>query len=194
MARHEKTFVCSFPDCGKRFRTKFSLSRHDLLHSQEKNFICEFCNKKFALLQYLKEHRSTHTSEKPYVCGVSGCQERFSQTGKLSLHRRTHPEYKLKKYHSSSSYNKAITQKKGKRSIAKEVSSIVHKENIMTSSGEEQVNVGVVDGQGEKRVNIENKQADLYLWYLNNLHSPMSLIVRPILPQPKNTQQTFSNF
>jgi hypothetical protein len=79
-----------------------------LVHTQEKNFICEFCGKKFALLQYLKEHTNTHTSEKPYVCGVAGCQERFSQTGKLSLHRRTHPQYMLKEYHSNSSYNKKV--------------------------------------------------------------------------------------
>ena len=109
----DKLFVCDFPGCEKKFKTKFSLCRHNLVHSQEKNYTCEFCGKKFALLQYLKEHTNTHTSEKPYVCGVAGCQERFSQTGKLSLHRRTHPEYSLKKYHSNSAYNKR--QRKLKR-------------------------------------------------------------------------------
>lgn len=103
----DKLFICPFPRCGKRFKTKFSMCRHNLVHSQEKNYSCKYCGKKFALYQYLKEHTNTHTSEKPYVCGVSGCQERFSQTGKLSLHRRTHPEYKLKKYHANSEYNKA---------------------------------------------------------------------------------------
>ncbi len=102
----DRLFVCTFPGCGKCFKTKFSMTRHGLVHSQEKNFVCEFCGKRFALLQYLKEHTNTHTSAKPYVCGVAGCQERFSQTGKLSLHRRTHPEYALKEYHSNASYNK----------------------------------------------------------------------------------------
>ncbi|MDR3734208.1 MAG: C2H2-type zinc finger protein [Acidobacteriaceae bacterium] len=102
----DRLFVCTFPSCGKRFKTKFSMTRHGLVHSQEKNYVCEFCGKKFALLQYLKEHTNTHTSAKPYICGVAGCQERFSQTGKLSLHRRTHPEYALKEYHSNASYNK----------------------------------------------------------------------------------------
>lgn len=102
----DKLFICSYPNCGKKFKTKFSMCRHNLVHSQEKNFSCKYCGKKFALYQYLKEHTNTHTSEKPYVCGVSGCKERFSQTGKLSLHRRTHPEYKLKKYHPNSEYNK----------------------------------------------------------------------------------------
>jgi len=110
----DKLFVCDFPGCDKRFKTKFSLCRHNLVHSQEKNYTCDFCGKKFALLQYLKEHTNTHTAEKPYVCGVAGCQERFSQTGKLSLHRRTHPEYKLKKYHSNSAYNKRHSKAKRK--------------------------------------------------------------------------------
>jgi len=102
----DKLFECTFASCTRRFKTKFSMCRHALVHSQEKNFSCEYCGKKFALLQYLKEHANTHTGEKPYVCGVAGCQERFSQTGKLSLHRRTHPEYALKEYRSNASYNK----------------------------------------------------------------------------------------
>ena len=102
----DNLFVCTFSGCGRQFKTKFSMSRHSLVHNQEKNYACEYCGKKFALLQYLKEHTNTHTNDKPYVCGVSGCQERFSQTGKLSLHRRTHPEYMLKEYHSNASYNK----------------------------------------------------------------------------------------
>lgn len=107
----DKLFVCSYPSCAKKFKTKFSMSRHYLVHSQEKNYACRYCGKRFALYQYLKEHTNTHTSEKPYVCGVAGCEERFSQTGKLSLHRRTHPEYKLKKYHPNSEYNKTKQRK-----------------------------------------------------------------------------------
>eukprot|EP00826_Nyctotherus_ovalis_P059705 TRINITY_DN832_c0_g1_i4.p1 TRINITY_DN832_c0_g1~~TRINITY_DN832_c0_g1_i4.p1 ORF type:complete len:154 (-),score=25.43 TRINITY_DN832_c0_g1_i4:53-514(-) len=139
-----------------------------------------------------KEHRNTHTSEKPYVCGVSGCQERFSQTGKLSLHRRTHPEYKLKQYHSSSSCNKEIIHKKEMAPVIEKVGSVVHKENIMTSSGEEQVNSAVAcNVNRESRVVMQDKMArkgehaDFYLWYLNCLQTPISLIVRPILPQPE---------
>jgi len=120
---HEKLFVCSYLGCGRKFKTKFSMSRHNLVHSQEKNYECRYCGKKFALYQYLKEHTNTHTSEKPYVCGVSGCQERFSQTGKLSLHRRTHPEYKLKKYHPNSEYNKT-KQKKGESHSSNSVQSL----------------------------------------------------------------------
>ena len=93
--------LCSYPGCGRLFKTRFSLRRHTLVHTQEKKYGCEYCGKRFSLLQYMREHTYIHTQECPYVCGVAGCQERFRQNGKLSLHRRTHPEYKLKTYQSS---------------------------------------------------------------------------------------------
>ena len=91
-------FVCSFPGCGRLFKTKFSMKRHSFVHNEDKKYVCKYCGKRFALPQYLREHAYTHTKDKPYVCGVSGCRERFRQAGKLSLHRRTHPEYQLKQY------------------------------------------------------------------------------------------------
>jgi hypothetical protein len=94
----EAVYQCTREDCGKLFKTKFSLKRHMLIHSQQKEHECPHCGKKFSLPQYMREHMFTHTKEKPYVCGVAGCPERFRQAGKLSLHRRTHPEYNLKKY------------------------------------------------------------------------------------------------
>jgi hypothetical protein len=90
-------FACE--TCDKKFTTKFSLNRHQLVHNNVKNFTCRFCPKKFALKQYLKEHECIHTNEKPYVCGVNGCQQRFRQRGKLSLHRRRHKGYRMKEYH-----------------------------------------------------------------------------------------------
>ena len=90
-------FSCS--SCPKEFTTKFSLNRHQLVHNQVKNFTCNFCPKKFALKQYLKEHECIHTNSRPYVCGVNGCQQRFRQRGKLSLHRRKHKGYRMKEYH-----------------------------------------------------------------------------------------------
>lgn len=46
----------------------------------------------------MKEHECIHTNSRPYVCGVNGCQMRFRQRGKLSLHRRKHKGYKMKEY------------------------------------------------------------------------------------------------
>ena len=91
-------YACSYPGCGRAFRTKFSCKRHTLTHQTEKKFSCELCKKKFTLSQHLREHMYRHTNKKPYVCGVAGCEERFRHASELSLHRRTHPEYKLRKH------------------------------------------------------------------------------------------------
>lgn len=68
------------------------MKRHKVIHTKDKNFECEYCGKRFALYQYLKEHVYIHTDDKPYVCGIGGCKKCFRQTGKLSLHRKTHKE------------------------------------------------------------------------------------------------------
>lgn len=92
----EEIFACE--KCEKMFTTKFSLNRHQFIHSNVKKFVCKFCPKRFALKQYLKEHECIHTDDKPYVCGVNGCKQMFRQRGKLSLHRRKHKGYKMKEY------------------------------------------------------------------------------------------------
>ena len=112
-------FVCTYPNCGKRFNNKFSMNRHTLIHTQKKEYTCEHCSKKFALPQYLKEHTYTHTKDCPYVCGVGGCQKKFKQSGKLSLHRRTHPEYAAKEYSSNTSFNQRIKLSDADQIVAK---------------------------------------------------------------------------
>lgn len=95
---NEKTYICDYSGCEKVFPTRFSLKRHTLIHSKIKKHECKFCQKKFALIQYLQEHEYTHTGERPYVCGVGSCTKSFRQRAKLSLHKRTHPEFTIKKY------------------------------------------------------------------------------------------------
>lgn len=89
---HRSIFVCNFLGCQKHFKTKFSMNRHKVVHTKDKKFECEYCGKRFALYQYLKEHIYIHTNDKPYVCGIGGCKKCFRQTGKLSLHRKSHKE------------------------------------------------------------------------------------------------------
>ena len=91
-------FVCNHNECGRIFRNHFALKRHLLVHDNRRQHPCKYCDKSFTLKQYLKEHECLHTNDLPYVCGISGCNMKFRQAGKLSLHRRTHPEYTIKKY------------------------------------------------------------------------------------------------
>eukprot|EP00826_Nyctotherus_ovalis_P037837 TRINITY_DN348_c0_g1_i4.p1 TRINITY_DN348_c0_g1~~TRINITY_DN348_c0_g1_i4.p1 ORF type:complete len:214 (+),score=41.74 TRINITY_DN348_c0_g1_i4:213-854(+) len=91
-------FACTEPGCDKIFATKFSLKRHNTVHSNYKPFLCRNCGKKFGLAQNLREHSFSHTKERPYICGINGCTRSFRHPSELSLHRRTHPEYKLRKY------------------------------------------------------------------------------------------------
>lgn len=83
-----KFFLCDILDCKAQFKTKYSLKRHMKLHKVKKQFKCPSCPKEFSLQQYLVEHSYTHTREKPFVCGIDGCQEKFRQRGKRSIHQK----------------------------------------------------------------------------------------------------------
>jgi len=61
--------------------------------------MCQNCGKRFSLAQNLKEHKYSHTKERPYTCGIKDCKRSFKHPSELSLHRRSHPEYRLRKYH-----------------------------------------------------------------------------------------------
>jgi len=45
-----------------------SLKSHMLVHTQERNFECDFCGKKFALRASLKNHIFAHINIRPYQC------------------------------------------------------------------------------------------------------------------------------
>ena len=89
-ATAHKVYSCSYGACTQQYRTKFSLKRHYLDHLGIKQHQCPHCGKRFSLPQYLTEHMYTHTGEKPFACTYPGCNKRFRQAGKLSIHRKKH--------------------------------------------------------------------------------------------------------
>ncbi|XP_035268787.1 LOW QUALITY PROTEIN: zinc finger protein 692 [Anguilla anguilla] len=85
---HQKTFACSHPSCGKSFNFKKHLKEHEKLHSNQRDYICEFCARAFRTSSNLIIHRRIHTGEKPLQCEVCGftCRQKAS----LNWHMRKH--------------------------------------------------------------------------------------------------------
>jgi len=82
---NERRFVCNV--CVKRLSSASSLHQHEL-HTGEKGFICQICNKIFARASDLKSHQQTHSNERKYVC--LSCNKRFKRTRNLNKHMRYH--------------------------------------------------------------------------------------------------------
>ncbi|KAL2090181.1 hypothetical protein ACEWY4_014869 [Coilia grayii] len=84
----QKTFSCSHPSCGKSFNFKKHLKEHEKLHSNQRDYICEFCARAFRTNSNLLTHRRIHTGEKPLQCEVCGFT--CSQKASLNWHMRKH--------------------------------------------------------------------------------------------------------
>lgn len=78
--------VCNV--CGKMFNQPGNLSRHLMVHSQNKPFKCNICGKSFSQRSHVKTHMAVHTGEKPFKCQV--CFKKFSQMGHLKSHLQMH--------------------------------------------------------------------------------------------------------
>uniref|UniRef100_A0A2R8ZA39 Zinc finger protein 692 n=1 Tax=Pan paniscus TaxID=9597 RepID=A0A2R8ZA39_PANPA len=87
---HQKSFSCPEPACGKSFNFKKHLKEHMKLHSDTRDYICEFCARSFRTSSNLVIHRRIHTGEKPLQCEICGftCRQKAS----LNWHQRKHAE------------------------------------------------------------------------------------------------------
>ncbi|CAL8128467.1 unnamed protein product [Orchesella dallaii] len=93
-------FMCKL--CGKVFANQARLTRHNLVHTNEKLFKCPVCKKGFAYRSSLKEHEiSVHrdvNKELPYFyCKQPNCDAKFDGPAKMYSHlRRVHGVYTAK--------------------------------------------------------------------------------------------------
>lgn len=181
-ASSEELIPCDYPGCNQYFRSRFSCKRHQLVHTKEKKFICKECGKKFSFAQHLREHGYRHENLKPYNCGIDGCKGSFRHSSELSLHRRTHPGYRLKKYHY---VEKTKNTKKIDNSLRKKYGRVSKAEST-------DVNVESSASKGRTEINLRNQQqkpandtCDLdftFLQYIQNITVQDERAKRPKLP------------
>ena len=74
--------------CGKGFKRKEHLIKHQVVHTGERRFSCETCGRKFTEKSYLVKHTRIHVGSKPFKC--EKCSSSFSESSKLARHRLTH--------------------------------------------------------------------------------------------------------
>ncbi|XP_016365471.1 Krueppel-related zinc finger protein 1-like [Sinocyclocheilus rhinocerous] len=83
---HGNAYACKI--CGKKFKRKKILKRHERFHTGEKPYSCRRCKKTFALRKSLRRHERFHTGERPHVC--PHCRKGFRLKNNLKAHLRFH--------------------------------------------------------------------------------------------------------
>nr|XP_055057515.1 zinc finger protein 878 isoform X2 [Misgurnus anguillicaudatus] len=78
--------VCKI--CGKKFKRRKILKRHERFHTGEKPYSCRKCKKRFALRKSLRRHERFHTGERPHNC--PHCRKAFRLKNNLKAHLRFH--------------------------------------------------------------------------------------------------------
>uniref|UniRef100_A0A7E4VTV8 C2H2-type domain-containing protein n=1 Tax=Panagrellus redivivus TaxID=6233 RepID=A0A7E4VTV8_PANRE len=58
----DKPYVCTQPNCTKRFANKFLLKKHQFIHTGQRPHICPHCSKCFNRKDNLLRHKKTHVA------------------------------------------------------------------------------------------------------------------------------------
>ncbi|XP_073493547.1 uncharacterized protein [Phyllobates terribilis] len=83
-------YTCS--ECGKKYKQKSNLIKHQKLHTDVSCYICLKCDKCFTHRCLLRKHEKIHAVKKPFAC--PDCEKCFSDSSVLQKHQRLHTGYK----------------------------------------------------------------------------------------------------
>ena len=104
--KHNRQKLHPWAICGTEFNLEADLTKHMLIHSEDRPFICGICGKSFVRKDSLTKHMAIHIGNKPHRCEY--CCKSFTEKCNLVLHNVIHTG---EKPHRCLTCGKSFTQK-----------------------------------------------------------------------------------